>query len=33
MVLEARSERGWATPKRLTPLIPLKGDMATYHHC
>jgi hypothetical protein len=33
MVLEARSERGWATPKRLTPLIPLKRDMATYHHC
>jgi hypothetical protein len=33
MVLEARFKRGWATHNHLTPLIPLKGDIATHHRC
>jgi hypothetical protein len=33
MFLEARFKRGSATKNRLTPFIPLKGDMATYHRC
>jgi len=33
MVLEARFKRGSATQIRFTPLIPLKGDNATYHRC
>jgi hypothetical protein len=33
MFLEARFKRGSATKNRLTPFIPLKGDIATYHRC
>jgi len=33
MVLEVRFKRGSATQNRLTPLIPLKGVIATSHHC
>jgi hypothetical protein len=33
MVLEARFQRGSATQNRLTPLIPPKGDILSYHRC
>jgi|GEM_PF-2604929 len=33
MVLEARFKRGSATHYRLTPFIPLKGDIATCPGC
>jgi hypothetical protein len=33
MVLDACFKRGSATQNRLTPLIPLRGDIATGHRC
>jgi hypothetical protein len=33
MVLEARFKRGLSTQNRISPLIPLKGDVTTQHCC